>query len=363
MDSLLRGAVPRGAALVAAAALIFGGCSSGATTAPASTAPESMAAGSPAAASFGAPESATITVVVPYNQVQTYGPFYVGVEQGYYAAEGLTVKVINASDVRGAVVGSSADIGMDFVGNVTQAVSSGLGVSVVSGANCRTPFTFAVGSTINSVTDLDGKDVLLSATAGDPQNVQRKAFLAAAGWDLSQATPNYVNIPGGSAAWASLFAQGKLSMVPVYDATRGTVLNAGGKFILDVLKDIPSYVLFGRNDWISANPNTLARFLQATIKGFTYYDDLANTQAILTMMSTKYGFKIDSYESSPAKYKIVQEPNCNNLYFDQAAFEAAQKAQSLPNVDFSKLANLTALEAAQASLGLDNTLPAAPPFP
>jgi NitT/TauT family transport system substrate-binding protein len=340
-------------AALAAASLLLPAACGGATSGPAGG-----GGGAP-----GKPEQGSVTIAVPYQQAQIYSMFYPGLSQGYFRSEGLDIKVVVTQDVRAAVIGGSAAIGMDFIGNVAQAAAGQTGVRVVGGMNCRTPMTFAVGPGIQRPSDLEGRDVLVTTTAGDPQTQLRLRVLKEAGWDVAASGAHLVNVPGGSAAWAQLLVAGKLALVPVYDTTRGQVVKGGGRIIVDRLLDVPAYVLFATKDWIDGHPNTLEHFLRAEIRTLTYETNLGNQDAIIRDLKTRYGVNVGAAQAATGRYKLVQEPVCANMYFDEQAYQRAAQVQKLPRIPFSELASLDALRQAQRSLGLSNTLPPAPPYP
>lgn len=312
---------------------------------------------------IGPAEQTSLTIAIQLAAVNNSAPYYIAQSKGYFQDEGLTVKQIVAQDPRSAITGGSADIGTAIAGNVIQAASQNLPLKLIGSHACRQPYSFAVAPGITSAQGLSGKDILIAATAGDPQTTSRKQVLKEAGWDLSAVNPppNYVNVPGGSNAWAKLFTAGKLFLMPSFDQVRGSLAAYGATFLGDKLEPWPSDYYFAGTSWLASHQNTTAHFLRAVIKAMTFMADPANTAAVLALM-TAQGYDTSSVTTT-SKYPLSQETLCPNLYLSESQVSTLEQIQGLPSVPFTTLADLGPLMTAQQSLGLDNTYPTPPAYP
>ncbi|MGH2513165.1 MAG: ABC transporter substrate-binding protein, partial [Candidatus Limnocylindrales bacterium] len=251
-----------------AVAILVAACGSGgsattvpsapASSQPASSQPASSGPASSGAAAIGPAEQTSLTIAIQLAAVNNEAPYYIAQSKGYFQDEGLTVKVIVAQDPRSAITGGSAEIGTAIAGNVIQAASQNLPLKLIGSHACRQPYSFAVAPGITSAQGLSGKDILIAATAGDPQTTSRKQVLKEAGWDLSAVNPppNYVNVPGGSNAWAKLFTAGKLFLMPSFDQVRGSLAAYGATFLGDKLEPWPSDYYFAGTSWLASHQNT-----------------------------------------------------------------------------------------------------------
>ena len=69
-------------------------------------------------------------------------------------------------------------------------------------------------------------------------------------------------------------------------------------------------------------------------------------------------------EANTTAYSLGGHNYCDNLYYDEAAWNTTIEGQGLDiSLPFAEGTDLTALEAAQASLGLTNDPPADIPWP
>ena len=105
-------------ALVAAPAIVLAACTSGATPSPSASAPGASApasapavsapASAPASASTAAP--ATVRLQLQWNPQAQFGGYFAADQQGYFAAENLTVQMVpGGADVIPQAVGSQPD--------------------------------------------------------------------------------------------------------------------------------------------------------------------------------------------------------------------------------------------------------------
>ncbi len=318
---------------------------------------------------IGAPEQPDLTIAIPYSDGGLEQRYFVAREKGYLDNAGLTVKVIPADDTRAAVVGGSADIGMEGAGSVIDAINSGLGIEIIAGHACRQSYSFAVQAGINSVSDLAGKDVLLSDSAGDPAALERRQVLAESGWDLSTVDVNVVVAGSGDAT--QFFLADKAALTYFFSEDRPLLEQHGASVPVDELRAWPNDVYFARKGWAEENPNTAAQYLIAEMKALQFITAPGvgkkpeNQSAILDMWRENgFGDEADQVAAENSPYGMGQEEICPNLYYSKEAWDTTIQIDQMDvSTPFDEAADLDALMAAQSAMGLDNSPPVDIPWP
>lgn len=347
------------AAGVAALALLAG-CSSG--TPAADSKPVELADGEP-----GPAEDTEITVAIPFPDVTMYSMYVLASDLGYYEEEGLTVEVITADNVTAAVASGSADIGVESTGTVIEAIRGGVAVDLVGGHYCRQNFDFAAQSDVTAVEDLDGTSIVLAGTPGDPAEFQRKQVLEEEGWDVDTVNVEVVYPGPGSESWTEFFVNDKISLQPFYADDRPALEEHGANIVVEALRNWANDVQVAGSDWVQENPNTLVRFLRATLKAVDFMTAPApgefpeNVEEVLDIYEAN-DFDVEALRGSDSVWVLDGHLACQNLYFDAEAWDTTIETQQLQPIEFDD-AQLVYLEKAQELLGLDNEGPATLPYP
>lgn len=358
----MRRSIPRSslaaAAGIAALALLVG-CSS---AAPAPSGPVDLGDGEP-----GPAEDTDITVAIPFPDITMYSMYVLGTDLGYYEEEGLTVEVITADNVTAAVASGSADIGVESTGTVIEAIRGGVPIDLVGGHYCRQNFDFAVQQGIESVEDLDGTTITLAGTPGDPAEFQRKLVLKEEGWDLDTVNVEVVYPGPGSESWTEFFVNDRISLQPFYADDRPALEEHGANIIVEALRNWANDVQVAGTDWAQNNPNTLVRFLRATLKAADFMTAPApgefpeNVDEILDIYEAN-DFDVSALRGSDSVWVLDGHLACSNLYFDQDAWDTTIETQSLEPLEFDA-GQLAYLEKAQELVGVENDPPATLPYP
>lgn len=321
------------------------------------------------AASFGPPEKADLVIAIPFPDIVMYGRYHIADGEGYLAEEGLTVDVVTADDTVAAVISGSADIGVQSAGAAILAANEGLAIDIIGSHSCRQSFNFAVQPEITSVADLEGKDIVLAGTAGDPAQFERERVLRDAGWDLDSVNANIVYPGPDSATWRQFFLAGNVALIPFYEDDIAALQDYGASFPVSELKPWPNDSYVVRDGWVAENPNTAARFLRAVMRATQFLqapaigEAPANKERILEIYRAN---EVDTanQEANTGLYSLGGQNFCDNLYYDQAAWDLTVQTQGLDvDTTFEESSDLSALLAAQASLGLENTPPVEIPWP
>lgn len=314
-------------------------------------------------------EQSDLTVAIPFPDIVMYSRYYIADGEGYLDEEGLTIEVVTADDPVAAVLSGSADIGVQSAGAAVLAVDEGLDVEIIGSHSCRQSFSFAVQPGIESVEDLAGTDIVMAGTPGDPAQFERERVLREAGWDISTIDANVVYPGPDSATWRQFFLAGNVSMMPFYSDDLAALQEYGAVFPISELKNWPNDVYVTRSGWVDENPGTAARFLRAVMKATDFLqapalgEVAANKDRILEIYRANEYEAVDE-EANEGVYALNSHNYCDNLYYDADAMATTVGGQELDvDVTFDEVANLSALEAAQASLGKSNEPPAELPWP
>ncbi|MDP7209021.1 MAG: ABC transporter substrate-binding protein, partial [Acidimicrobiales bacterium] len=322
------------------------------TAAPTTTAPPETTE----APDIGAAEKADLAIGIRIPNVGSNAPLFVGIDQGFYADEGLTIEIVETESVREGLVGGSLDFALAESMDVVDAASIGVPISIIAGYRNRQPFYVATHSSIGSPEDLAGKDILLGGTPGSLDYDLRAGVMAENGYDISGVDVNPVSVPGGSNAWVELLLEGELDMTVFFARHKPSIVDAGHNVVLDVFKEWPNDSIAAADDFVASNPNTTARFIRATLRAMEYWMDPSNQDAVQTM-APNYGFNPKDAEKDPAVYGEDLALYDVDMGLDPAAFdEALGKLVDLGAFDsapaMDTYTNLDALHAAQDALGI-----------
>jgi NitT/TauT family transport system substrate-binding protein len=352
------------AVLFAATALLAGGCGDDEESPPASAAEEPAA--ETAGGEPGPAEDTDITVAIPFPDVTMYSMYVVATDLGYYEEEGLKVKVINADDVNAAVASGSADIGVQGAGGAIEAIRKGLDVDIIAGRGCRQTFSFATQPDIKTVADLDGKDITLAGTAGDPAEGARKQILKEEGWDLDTVDAKVVYPGPDSATWRQFFLADRIALMPFFGDDRPALDKYGANIIVEAIRNWPNDVHTANSKWLEENPNTAVRFLRATMKGIDFIvapgvGEVPENKDKVLEIYRKNDFDTEDLEANTGPWGLDAQVRCENLYYDEAAWNQSIESDGLEPLDFD--VDLAYLEQAQTLTDRDNSPPEEIEFP
>jgi NitT/TauT family transport system substrate-binding protein len=310
----------------------------------------------------GEAEDTEITVAIPFPDITMYSMYVLGTDLGYFEQEGLTVEVITADNVNAAVSSGSADIGVDSAGAVIEAVRGGVEVAPLAGHFCRQTFDFAVQPDMDSVEDLDGTDVVLAGTTGDPAEFQRARVLKEEGWDLDTVDVDVVYPGPDSATWREFFLNDRVSMMPFYGDDRPALEEYGANIVIETLRPWANDLHVAGKDWLAENPNSAVRFLRATMKAVDHLvapgvgQVPENKDEILEIYAAN-DFEVADLEVQDNPWVLDGHLACPNLYLDEEAWDTTIETQELQPLPFDEHVDLSYLEKAQELMERDNELP------
>lgn len=316
----------------------------------------------------GKAEDTEITVAIPFPDVSMYSMYAVASERGYYEDEGLSVKVITANNVNAAVASGSADVGVESTGSVIEAIRGGVAVDLVAGHYCRQDFNFAVQPGVESVEDLDGTDVVLAGTSGDPAEFQRAKVLKEEGWDLDSVDVNVVYPGPDSATWREFFIAERVSLMPFYGDDRPALDEYGANIIIESVRPWANDVHIAGSEWLANNPNSAVRFLRATMKAVDYMvapgvGEVPEHKTEVLDIYEDHDFEVGDLRKQNNPWVLDAQMVCPNLHFSADAWQTTIDTQKLDDLDFEDNVNLAYLKKAQKLLGLDNSEPVEVDYP
>lgn len=341
-------------------AVLLVGCSGGNT--PDATEPAEVPDGE-----LGAPETTALTVAIPFPDITMYSMYILGTDLGYYEEEGLTVEVITADNVTAAVASGSAQIGVESTGTVIEAIRGGVGVELFAGHYCRQNFDFAVQPDIASAEDLAGTSIVLAGTPGDPAEFQRARVLAEEGWDISDVDVELVYPGPGSESWTEFFVNDRITLQPFYGDDRAALEEHGATIIIEALRNWANDVQITSADFAANNPNTLVRFLRATLKAVEFMTAPEpgvfpeNVSEVLDIYEAN-DFDVTELRELDSPWVLDGHLACQNLYFDEEAWDVTIETQELEPLEFDA-SQIEPLLEAQELLGLSNEGPATLTYP
>jgi NitT/TauT family transport system substrate-binding protein len=335
-------------------ALVVAACdTSTATTSPtaqSTTPPASAAASAPSEDAIGEPESTNISLGIRTGNIGSVAPMYIALERGYYEEEGLNVEIIVTDQVQEGIVGGSLNLGVFDPDATVESIHQGVPLVMVAGNRQREPLIIGTAAGITSVDQLDGTDVALGLGPGDPATNFRLDALSEAGWDLETVNVQYVSPPGGSDARAELLWAGQISLTYMFPRHKQRTTDNGGVLVVDdYLDPFLNDVFIATEDWTAANPNALARFIKATIRGKEVFLDLSQKDDVLELMAGA-GFEVgdeerDFYEFDPPQHDL-------DMAIPQDGYERLLAASGVEDPGYAEVTSLDSLHMAQRALGL-----------
>ncbi len=337
------------ATLVVIAALAASGCATapGASPAAATVAP----AGSAGADAIGAPESAKVSLGVRTGNIGSVAPLFIARDRGFYEEEGLEVEIIVTDQVQEGIVGGSLNVGIFDPDATVESIHEGVPLLMVAGNRQREPLIIAAAAGIDSAEDLAGKDIALGLGPGDPATNFRLDALKAAGWDLAAVDGiQYVSPPGGSDARAELLYAGQVALTYVFPRHKQPATEAGGTLVVDdYLDPFLNDAFIATKEWTAANPNTLARFIKATIRAKQVFVDLSQKDSVLKLMEDA-GFEVG--ENERAFYEFDPPQHDPDMAIPEEGYDRLLEASGVEDPGFDAVTDLSALHVAQKALGL-----------
>lgn len=276
----------RMAALGAAASLLVAACGGN------SSAPGTSAAAGSSSGATAATGSSTVSVgVLPIADV---APLYLGLKQGFFAKQHLTVvphTLQGGAAVASAVVGGSLQFGFGATANLVLARSHGLPIQFVANgdeaaadaANAWSGILVRAGSAIRSVSQLAGKTIAANATHGENE-LALDSILERNGVQPSSVHVVALPFPTMPSALTSGQVQAVTEVEPFVSAIRAK----GGTLLSPLFEaEQPSQIVAGyftTKSEISSHASLVHRFVAAMNQSLDYAQ--SNPSAVRAIIPT-----------------------------------------------------------------------------
>lgn len=215
-----------------------------------------------------------------------HAPYFVGVVNGYYKAEGLDVTVDpgnGSANVAQAIGNGIGQFGAVDGGTMMQLIAKGLPVKSVMGVYQRNPIgaIYNAKSGIQKPKDIEGKTLVV--THGDAPSALLPAFIKAAGIDISKVKVIGTDAASKNAAVISGKADAAVTFsflaMPLMEAAG---LKVGTLDFADHGVNVPGLTLIANTAFIEKNPEVVRKFVRATVKAFEW--SIANPQKAIDIL-------------------------------------------------------------------------------
>lgn len=225
-----------------------------------------------------AQELKNVTFSLDFIPLGRHAPWYVGVEKGFYKAEGLKVKIITSrgsAAVIQAVESGLADIGFVDVPGVAFGRSGGSTIKMVAVNYQKAPyaiFSLDNGANVTTAKQLEGLTIGSGAGSFTPKVI--RGFMAQKGLDPNKLKISNVAPP----ARAAMLLSGKVPAIDFYVMSE-VGLSAGAKksganlttYLLgDHGLSLYANGIGAKESYIKANPDIMKKFVRASLKAWQY---------------------------------------------------------------------------------------------
>jgi ABC-type nitrate/sulfonate/bicarbonate transport system substrate-binding protein len=171
------------------------------------------------------------------------------------------VDLSEATDGISGLLNDSLDIAVVSLKDAADAITAGSPITILAGYHDYQADILAVGSDIQDVSQLAGKDIIL----GDPADADaRQASLRDAGWDLEGAGATIVLPNGGPEAWTKALLAGDVALAPIQNSDRLAAERAGDQLVVDQQR-YGDDVLVALRDLPATAPSTVRAFQTAYV--------------------------------------------------------------------------------------------------
>ncbi len=215
-----------------------------------------------------------VTFVLDWTPNTNHTGIYAALENGYFADNGLDVEIIQPADtgVIQLIAANSAQFGIDFQESTTFARDTGIPVVSIAAILQHNTSAFAapVDRGITSAKDFEGKTY--GGWGMDMETATIKYMMEQDGGDFSKV--NIVTMGDTDAITA--FDMNSIDFAWIYEGWEG--LNAQLKgvelsyvpFAEDPVFDYYTPIIITSEDMTSNNNETVSKFMDAVVKGYTY---------------------------------------------------------------------------------------------
>jgi NitT/TauT family transport system substrate-binding protein len=254
----------------------------GKVTAAAATALVTALAGCSASADVAADKSEQVkTLRIAPQPIADFAPVWLGIDQGFFASEGLEVSIVEGGASSSAQVplllSGKADIAATTAAAAIQAAGQGIAVNIVGGltnfasdpAADQSALVVASGSTMSGLRDLEGKTVAISGLKSVSEAVI-SAAVEKAGGDPKKVSFIQAPLPNLADLVASGGADATFLIDPFLSLATAAGLKILGHPFPTAAPGVPGTSLVVASEFAAANPETIAKFRAAMEKSTAY---------------------------------------------------------------------------------------------
>jgi NitT/TauT family transport system substrate-binding protein len=214
-----------------------------------------------------------LTLLMNYTVNGALAPFYLGKVNGYYAQEGIDIKLVEghgSGPTVQAVATKNVDIGFADFGTMVKVAAAGAPVKTIGILMQKNPAGVVglASKNINKPQDIKGK--IVAVAPGDASSQMWPMFLQKVGLKDS----DFKTITGNQQTTINAVITGRADLlvgfgtIPLIEVENATKKKAHALLFADYGVNIATLGFVAQDDMIKNNPDLLKRFMRATNKAF-----------------------------------------------------------------------------------------------
>ncbi len=287
-----------------------------------------------------------------------YAPFYVAINKGYFADEGITIELTNgggSDKSMTALVSGSADIALLGAETAVYVAAEGRqDLPVIFGQLTKRDGSFLMGRTAVDGrfdwTSLRSSTVIGGRTGGLPAMTLEYVLKS---YGLNRGIDYTFDSDVAFANMAAAFQSGYGDYVTLFEPTASDMRdNGNGHILASVGKEsgeVPYTAFMANSSYISANRDKVKAFLRAVVRGYNFIMNATTEQVAEALRPSFAGSSIENIRASVDSYKAidawVSSPAMQTSAYENLLTIMRSAGQLTTAVPFSKIVdNSIALE-------------------
>jgi NitT/TauT family transport system substrate-binding protein len=243
----------------------------------------------------------TVTVGLVGSISSTHWPVYIGLTQGYYAAEDLKLDLVfiqSSAALAQQLTAGSIDLALSTgLADPIRAIDKGSPIAIVRIEMQAPPYTLLAKPTIKTWADLKGKIISI----GGPKDITRIYLERMAGPNGVKPSDYDTVFAGATTARFSALTSGAVDaaiLLPPFNffAESAGFTNLGNT--IDYAGELPFAGAVVARNWASAHKATLAKVLSVHNKSMAWFTDPGNRAAAIKLMVEASKLKQEDVEKS-----------------------------------------------------------------